>query len=343
MRRPLAGLLLLAAVAAVPTVAAAPGVRLSGPRTAVAGRTWTAAVVGAAQRPVVVARRAGVARRAAVSAAGQRRWRVRLAFPSAGRWTLIATVGRKRHALGAVTVRPAPAPPLRLVDALDVVVEAGGTVVIADAGDRVLRGDPSTGRLSLIARLPLPIEVALAPSGEIAVASENRIAALGPIRTVADAAEPRGLAFDPAGNVYVSEVNGGVRRIEHGGASTTVAADVNQPHGLAVAADGSVFVADTGNGRIRRVAPDGTATTVASGLATPVDVALAPDGTLYVAEFGANRIARVGPSGVVTTLASLPGTSGVAVGPDGTVWATQRSGPVSRIDPATGAVTAVFR
>jgi len=39
----------------------------------------------------------------------------------------------------------------------------------------------------------------------------------------------------------------------------------NDPHGCAVASDGSLLVADTGNHRLRRVTPHGTVSTVAGG------------------------------------------------------------------------------
>jgi DNA-binding beta-propeller fold protein YncE len=77
------------------------------------------------------------------------------------------------------------------------------------------------------------------------------------------------------------------------------AARFSQPKALAVDAAGNVYVSDTGAHRIRRVAPDGTVTTVAgSGVAGYADgqgaqamfwgqegIAVTSDGhTLYVAD-----------------------------------------------------------
>src|SRR6185437_15870125 len=100
---------------------------------------------------------------------------------------------------------------------------------------------------------------------------------------------------------------------------------LSQPFAVAVASDGSVFIADTDNHRIRRVGPDGIITTVAgngtSGFSGdggpalqatlgPVGVAVAADGTVYVAEteigvstIGNNRVRRIRPDGIITTVA----------------------------------------
>ncbi|HVF66805.1 MAG TPA: hypothetical protein VM914_04030 [Pyrinomonadaceae bacterium] len=100
------------------------------------------------------------------------------------------------------------------------------------------------------------------------------------------------------------------------------------PFGLAVAADGSVYVADAGEAnRIRKVSPEGVVTTLAGGregfadgagaaasFNTPSALALDAAGNLYVADTGNNRVRKVTPEGVVTTLAG-DGVAGFADGP----------------------------
>jgi len=102
----------------------------------------------------------------------------------------------------------------------------------------------------------------------------------------------------------------------------------DDPFGIAVAADGTAFVADGGaSNRIRRVQPDGRVDTFAGSLEgfsdgrgadarfhTPSGLALDADGTLYVADTGNHAIRRVAPDGTVTTLAGT-GEAGFADGP----------------------------
>lgn len=102
---------------------------------------------------------------------------------------------------------------------------------------------------------------------------------------------------------------------------------LDRPQGMAVARDGSVLIADTGNHRIRRVAPDGTIFTIAgdgtpalSGdggpainaqLNGPTDLAVLGDGSIVVADAGNHRIRVIGPDNVIrTTAGTVRGLSG---------------------------------
>jgi RHS repeat-associated protein len=99
-------------------------------------------------------------------------------------------------------------------------------------------------------------------------------------------------------------------------------AQLTYPYAVAVGPDGSLFIADTNNHRIRRVGPDGIIITVAGNggnggpgfsgdgwpataarLSYPSGVAVGPDGSLYIADNGNYRIRRVGPDGIITTIA----------------------------------------
>jgi thiol-disulfide isomerase/thioredoxin len=64
---------------------------------------------------------------------------------------------------------------------------------------------------------------------------------------------------------------------------------LQHPLGVLALHDGSVLVADTYNGAVRRYR-DGAVETLAGGLAEPSDLVLAADGTVYVVESGAHRI-----------------------------------------------------
>src|SRR5215216_1665629 len=111
----------------------------------------------------------------------------------------------------------------------------------------------------------------------------------------------------------------------------------SDPFGVAVAADGTIYVADGGESKIRKSSLDGTVTTLAGGsegfadgagasasFNTPSALALGPDGNLYVADTGNNRIRKITPDGKVSTVAG-EGTAGYVDGPAATA---QFNGPV---------------
>ena len=128
--------------------------------------------------------------------------------------------------------------------------------------------------------------------------------------------------------------------------------------GLAVAADGSMYIVDNSNSVVRKVLPNGIITTVAGNgnvsasgdggpaLQAGIDVfgiALGAAGDIYLADQSNHRIRRVDASGIITTVAGN-GTCGsplegaradstsvcypqfIKVGPDGALYFTQQVG-----------------
>ena len=379
----------LLASALVASLASAAGPRLavsvvSKPRALEAGAAWQAtirvrrngrALVGA--RPTLVIARGATRRSFPARAVGRGLYRTRVVFPSAGRWTYAARLGKRSFGLGAVIVRERP---VRLVTAADVVIASDGSLVVADAqGDQVVR--LAAQSLTRLAKLEFAIEVALDPRGGVAVVTEERRVqhvSGGSVRTIAGRStagfsgdggpataaqldQPTSIAYDAAGNLFITELGGRIRRVDAASGTITTfagvggqglsgdggpatAARLDRPHGLAIAADGTVYFADTFNNRVRKVAPDGTISTVATGLSTPNDVTLGPDRALYATDYGSNRIVRIDAGGAVTTAAAADGPNSVAVAPDRTVYATERTNPwVLRVDPTTGAVTRLPR
>jgi len=94
---------------------------------------------------------------------------------------------------------------------------------------------------------------------------------------------------------------------------------VNTPEGVAVDADGNLYIADTHNHRIRKVDSSGAITVIAgtgmhgfagdggpavqARLSLPRSVAVDSAGNLYIADHQNHRIRRVDPSGNISTFA----------------------------------------
>ncbi len=135
---------------------------------------------------------------------------------------------------------------------------------------------------------------------------------------------PTGLALDASGNLFIADTNNNrIRKVDSTGTITTVAgssgavcytyacetagdggpatsAMLATPAGIAVAADGSLYIADSGIALVRRVSPNGTIQTIAGGgtsysddtypvparsayIPGPMSLILEPDGSLLIA------------------------------------------------------------
>jgi streptogramin lyase len=78
---------------------------------------------------------------------------------------------------------------------------------------------------------------------------------------------------------------------------------LSQAFSIALADDGTLYIADTDNRCIRAVTTDGTIVPVVDGLSRPEHIRWA-DGALWVADAGDNQILRVDPaSGEMTVIA----------------------------------------
>ena len=155
---------------------------------------------------------------------------------------------------------------------------------------------------------------------------------------------PSGLAFDQNGNLLVSDSgNDTIRKITSAGVVSTFAgvagqdgftngaagsAQFSSPLGIAVAPNGTVYVADSRNHCIRAIA-GGVVTTFAGsprvwgsadGIGTnaqfngPVGLALDSHTNLFVSDANNDTIRKITPGGVVTTFAGVAGADGSADG-----------------------------
>jgi len=84
---------------------------------------------------------------------------------------------------------------------------------------------------------------------------------------IGDTGNDRVRRVSPEGNI--TTIAGAIRGLS-GDDGPATDAQLSAPEGVAVAADGSILIADTDNGRVRWVAPDGTITTIAGAPGQPL-------------------------------------------------------------------------
>ena len=205
-----------------------------------------------------------------------------------------------------------------------------GRLVVADEGNNLIRTIAPTATSSSARGQALAVAGRLPRLEDVQVT----VFASGSLLT-----RPAGMALDIEGNVIVADSGRhAIRRISPRGTVTTIAggrgeglrdglrreAQFSEPEGVAVHADGSIYVADSGNNRIRRIAPDGSVTTVAGGgppategswgdfrdgpaaearFRSPSALAFDGAGNLLIVDTGNSRIRLLSPAGEVSTVA----------------------------------------
>jgi sugar lactone lactonase YvrE len=265
-----------------------------------------------------------------------------------------------------------------------VAVDTNGNVYVADTLNQTIRKISSSGAVTTLAglagstgstngtnsgaRFSYPCGVAVDASGNVYVADTGndtirQVSPAGVVTTLAGSAGdsnstdgtgtnalfnlPYGVAVAAGGILYVADTgNDTIRKVvTSSGVVTTLAGTAGDagsangsgsaarfyaPFGVAVDANGNVYVADSYNSTLRKVTMPGkvvttlAGTTAAAGSANgagsaaqfrdPYGVAVNSAGTVYVSDLANNTIRRITPAGVVTTLAGKAGVSGSANG-----------------------------
>jgi len=261
-----------------------------------------------------------------------------------------------------------------------IAVDANGNVYLADTNNNRIRKITSNGTVTTLAgsvagyqdgtgtsaMFDNPMGIALDATGNLYVTDtfNNRIRKITPAGTVTTLAgstagyrdgtgtsamfdSPYGIAVDANGNIYVADYNI-IRKITPTGTVSTLAGSTagykdgmgssamfDSPAGIAVDANGYIYVADAINTKIRKITPTGTVSTLAGSTPgykdgmgssamfdSPNGLIVDKDGNVFVTDLVKNVIRKITPAGEVSTIAGS--TSGFK---DGTVGTAQFSGP----------------
>jgi sugar lactone lactonase YvrE len=188
---------------------------------------------------------------------------------------------------GNVYVADPPNQRIRRIDAV-----TGIVTTVAGSGRSGYSGD---GGPATAARVRHPKGVEIAPDGSLYIADNNNHC----VRRV-----------DLQTGVITTVAGTGSRGFSGDGGPAT-AARLDEPRNIAFDAAGRLYIVDQNNRRIRRVDTDGTISTFASGFAFPRDVAVDEHGTVYVADEDADRVWRIDPDGSVNVFAGT-GSGGLS-------------------------------
>ncbi|MGD0580840.1 MAG: S8 family serine peptidase, partial [Bryobacteraceae bacterium] len=215
-----------------------------------------------------------------------------IAVPTTANLTVVNPTGRPSVGR-SITVEP---PPLQVAGIISTIAGAGDGC--NGSNNSLGDGGPATS-----ASLTVPLGVAVDGAGNvyIADAGDNRVRKVGP-------------------NGVISTIAGNGSAGYSGDGGPASGASLNDPRGVAVDAAGNVYIADMGNFRVRKVDSHGIISTYAgngfngeaygdggpaidASLGEIYGVALDGAGNLYIADYVGMMIRKVNPQGTISTIA----------------------------------------
>jgi hypothetical protein len=178
--------------------------------------------------------------------------------------------------------------------------------------------------------------------------------------------------YSSAQNIYAFAGNGNTGFSGDGGIA--VNAQLKFTEGVAVDANGNVYITDSNNHRIRKVAPGGIITTIcgqsssgffgngilatSASLNNPTGITIDAAGNIYFCDSGNSAIRKINTSGIITTLAgngigsysgdggpavsaTLSNPKGISVDGSGNIYIADYSNNCIRKISSTGTITTI--
>jgi len=204
-------------------------------------------------------------------------------------------------------------------------IDPQGNVWTVDAGDSTIRQFTPLGRQ--IRRMS--VELPRKPDGPFCGAADIAFAANGHFYIADGYQNTRVIEFDKDG-----------KRLQEFGTPGTGPGELDHPHGIAVAKDGTVYVADRENGRIQRFSPQGKYLGLWDHLGKTFSLKLTAKGELWIGTQPRNV-----PNGAEGWLVKVDPTSGkplaridtfghsIEVTPEGEVLTGRRPGSALLFSP----------
>ena len=222
--------------------------------------------------------------------------------------------------------------PGQLNDPVDLAQRNDGTFYVANRmGGRIDHFDPTGQWLEAFTATPLnggqffrPTSVAVDASGMIysVDAEAGTLFSINPAGTTVwahfDPGQPQGIAVATDGQIYVGLVDGVRVYPPDGGTTRATWTGLGRVSDVALDAQGSVLVSESGAMRVSKFRPDGmllsqwgqplgepTSYPMVGTLASPMGIAVGPDGRSYVGDSGNNRVTIFRPMTYTRPVATI--------------------------------------